>query len=141
MNETVLACATQFNLYGITRSVGDLYFTSRRVLFATTGSTVLLNFAGMVGTLVGERESRDRSQKLLSQPITAIEAATRPDYQYAYVDLESIVVKSRWLRSSLIIVQPRNGKRRKFHGRRPGLTEVVNRLSALKQAGAPIELR
>ena len=141
VNETVVACASQFNLYGVTRSVGDLYFTNRRVLFSATGSTVLLNFAGILGTLIGERESRNRSQSLRSLPLTAIEEATHPDYRYAYADLESIVVKPRWLRASLVILQPRNGKRRKFWGKRAALAELVAQMSALKQSGAPIDLQ
>jgi hypothetical protein len=139
LNETILACAPQFSLYGIARTVGDLYFTNRRVLFAKTGSTVLLNVGGIFG-IIGRYESLNASKALRSQPITAIEAATRADNCYPYVELESILIKRPWLPSSLVILQCRDGKRTKFHGRRAAVAELVMEIPALRQAGAPIEL-
>jgi hypothetical protein len=143
VNEEILAWAPQFNLYGVTRTVGDVVFTNRRVLFARTMpmADVIGHFFFGLGALLVASESRRASETLRSQSITAIEAATNSNHCYVYFELESIVVKARRLRSSLIIVQPRVGKRTKFWGKRAGLADLVGKISSLKQAGAPIELQ
>ena len=143
VNEEILAWAPQFNLYGVTRTVGDLVFTNRRVLFARTMplADVIGHFFWGLGALFAARESRRASEALRSQPITLIEAATNSNHRFIYVELESIVVKARRLRSSLIMVQPRVGKRTKFWGRRVGLADLVGKIPSLKQAGVPIEFQ
>jgi hypothetical protein len=143
MNEEILAWAPEFSLYGVTRTVGDVVFTNRRVLFARTmpmADIIGHLFCGL-GALFAARESRRASETLRSQTITAIEAAANSNHRYVYPEPESLVVKLRRLRSSLIIVQPRVGKRTKFWGKRAALADLVGKISLLIQAGAPIELQ
>ena len=132
MSEEVVATVTQFNLDGISRTVGDLLFTTERVLFSQTGGkTDVIQFLfGFIGSAIAASSSRKASVALRDRPVDEVAAEAREVHNY--IDLERVTIKPRSITSSVVILQPRMGKRRKFWGKRKelqGLLSVVDRLS------------
>jgi hypothetical protein len=133
MSEELVATVTQFNLDGVTRTVGDLRFTTERVMFSRTGgkTDIIEVFFGFIALAVAANKSRKTSEALRNRPLE--ELAAEAQEIYSYVDLEKVIVKPRTLISSSIILKPRVGKRKKFWGKRKELQEfllTINRLSA-----------
>jgi len=141
-DETIIAVAPQFNLDGVTRTVGDLVFTSQRVVFAkTAGKTDVAGAVfGAIGAWVAGAESREASKTLLAQPLSTVVAASDPRHRYDYQSLTSIEIKPRRLFSSVVVLRPREGKRRKFWGKRADLVKLVDATPQLAGLGAPIHV-
>lgn len=141
-DEHVLAVAPQFNLDQVTRTVGDIIFTTERIVFAKTAgkSDLVAYFFGAIGAAIAARRSRKASEALRGQPIEVLVAASEKQHRYEYVSLESIEVKLRHLFSSAVIVRPRQGKRLKFWGKRADLIKVAEAAPQLAAIGAPIRI-
>jgi hypothetical protein len=141
-DERVLAVAPQFNLDQVTRTAGDIVFTTERIVFAkTAGNSDVVGLCfGVLGAAITARISRKASEALLAQPIEVVVAASEPRHRYDYVSLASIEVKLRRLFSSAVVVRPRQGKRLKFWGKRADLLKVVEAAPQLAAVGAPIRV-
>jgi hypothetical protein len=141
-DERVLAVAPQFNLDQVTRTVGDLVFTTERIVFAKTADKmdVVAHFLGGIGAAILARDSRKRSEALRGQPLEVLVAASEPGHRYEYASLASIEVKPRHLFSSVVVVRPRQGKRLKLWGKRADLLKVVEATPQLAAMGAPIRI-
>jgi hypothetical protein len=140
VDEKVVAVATQFNLDGVTRTVGDLVFTTRRVIFAkTAGNTdVVFHLFGAIGALISARRSRKASAELRGATVEDLVVSAREMHDYS--TLERVQVKPRALFSSVIRLHPRGGKRRKFWGKKKDLADLLTKIDELAASGAPIEL-
>jgi hypothetical protein len=141
-DERVLAVAPQFNLDQVTRTVGDMVFTTERIVFAKTAgkSDVVAYFFGVLGAVIAARRSRKASEALRGQPLEVLVAASEPRHRYEYVSLESIGVKLRHVFVSVVVVRPRQGKRLKFWGKRADLLKVIEAAPQLAAMGAPIRI-
>jgi hypothetical protein len=141
-DEVIVAVAPQFNLDGVTRTVGDLVFTSSQVLFAkTAGNADVLGLAfGAIGAAIAAASSREASEALQAQPLDRLIAASEPRHRFDYHSLESIELKPRRFFSSVVVVRPREGKRRKFWGKRKNLLKLVENAPQLAALGAPIHV-
>ena len=141
-DEKIVTVAPQFNLDGVTRTVGDLVFTTSQVVFAkTAGNADLFGVAfGAIGAGIAVVSSRKVSEALQAQPLDTVIAASEPRHRFDYQSLESIEVKPRRLLSSIVVVRPREGKRRKFWGKRTNLLKLVEAAPQLAALGAPIHV-
>ena len=140
MSEELVAAVPQFNLDGISRTVGDLFFTTERLIFSQTGGkTDLIQFVfGFIGSAIAARKSREASAALRHRPVQELAAGAREIYNF--VDLEKVIVKPRNLRSSVVILVPRMGKRRKFWGKRKELQELLSAIDRLSATGLQIDV-
>ena len=92
--ERILVLVPQLNLDGVTRTVGDLVFTSRRVFLArTAGNADLAQVFGIIGAALASQSSRTASQQLQAQPLDKILAAADPRVRFEYRELQGISVK------------------------------------------------
>ena len=141
-DETILAVAPQVHFDEFTRSVGDLVFTSNRILFAkTAGKTdVTAYLFGFVAATIAAWRSRKASQALRSQTVETLVAASEPRHRYEYSSLQSIEIRPRRLFSSVVVLRPREGKPRNFWGKRANILQLVAVAERLTAAGAPIRV-
>ena len=141
-DETVLAVAPQCNFDEFTRTVGDLIFTSNRIVFAkTAGKTdVTAYLLGFVAATLASWKSRMVSRAFQSQPIEKLVAASEPRHRYEYSSLQSIEIRPRRLFSSVVVLRPREGKPRNFWGKRANILQLVAVAERLTAAGAPIRV-
>ena len=141
-DEHILVLVPQLNLDGITRTVGDLVFTNRRVFLAkTAGNTDLAQAFGLVGAMVAAIDSRNASQQLQAQPLEKILAAADPRTLFEYPELHGITVTLGGLFSTPAVrFAPRQGKRIKLWGKRRALEHLASAIPLLTGAGAPISL-
>ena len=141
-DETILAVAPQVNFDDFTRSVGDLVFTSNRILFAkTAGKTdVTAYLFGFVAATIAAWRSRKASRALRSQTVETLVAASEPRHRYEYSSLQSIEIRPRRLFSSVVVLRPREGKPRNFWGKRANILQLVAVAERLTAAGAPIRV-
>lgn len=139
MNEEILAVAPQFSLDGISRSVGDLVFTTHRVFFAkTVGKLDVISLLGIATREVVQHRSRKISSALQQSSFEEILAASDSKNRWEYTDLERIKVKRRLFAKSVILLYPRQGKKRKFWGTRKNITQLAASIGVLASAGAPL---
>lgn len=140
--ESIVAVAPQFNLDEFTRTLGDLVFTTRQVVFVkTAGMTDVIGAVfGGIGAGFAAAASRKSSETLQAQPFDKLIAASDPKHRFDYQAIASIVVKPRRFFSSVVIIRPREGKRHKFWGKRANLLKVVELTSQLAVLGAPIQV-
>jgi hypothetical protein len=140
MSERILAVAPQLNLDGISRSAGDLVFTSHRVFFVkTTGKLDVVSLLGIAAREVAQHRSRKASRALQESSIEDVIAASDPDNRWEYGALDRIKVKRRRIAKSVILIYPQEGKKRKFWGSRKNVTQVEASMGVLASAGAPVD--
>lgn len=140
--ERIVTVVRQVNLDGVTRTRGDLVFTTGRVLFLKTAGKldVIESVFGIAGSLVAGGSSRRASEELGKLPVEQLLASPAKVAEYSFVDLEEIRVKERRLRRSLVILRPRSGKRRKYWGKRRALAGLVAAAEELTALGGPVRL-
>jgi len=141
-DETVLAVAPQCNFDEFTRTVGDLIFTSNRIVFAkTAGKTdVTAYLLGFVAATLASWKSRRVSRAFQSQPIEKLVAASEPRHRYEYSSLRSIEVKPRRLLSSVVLIRPQSGSVVRFEGGHSNIRQLVAAAERLTAAGVPIRV-
>ena len=139
-DERILVLVPQLNLDGLTRTVGDLVFTNRRVFLAkTAGNADLAQAFGIIGAALAGQSSRAASQQLEAQPLDTILAAADPRTRFEYRDLHSIAATLGGMFSTPAVrLVPREGKRIKLWGKRPALEHLVAAVPFLAGAGVPI---
>jgi hypothetical protein len=140
--ERIIVVVPQLNLDGVTRTVGDLVFTTRQVFIArTAGSADLARAFDVIGGAAAAQRSRDAFQQLPAQPLDAILAAADPRTRFEYRELQSITVKLGGLfSSSTVRLIPRHGRRLKLSGKRAAIEHLASAVPFLAGAGAPISL-
>ena len=142
-DEQIIVVAPQFNLDEVTRTVGDLVFTNNQIIFAkTAGMTdVWALGVGAVGAaIITSVVSSQKSKEIQTNPLDVAMAASEPRNRYDYKSLESIEVKPSIWFTPQVIIRPRDGKRRKFWGKRKNLLKLVETTSQLVALGAPIRV-
>jgi hypothetical protein len=141
-DETVLAVAPQCSFDEFTRTVGDLIFTSNRLLFAkTAGKTdVTAYLFGFCTATLASWRSRLVSKRLRSQPVEKLVAASEPRHRYEYSSLQSIEVKPRRLLPSVVLIHPKTGSAVRFEGRHSTIRQLVAAAERLTAAGVPIRV-
>jgi hypothetical protein len=141
-DERILVLVPQLNLDGVTRTVGDLVFTTRRVFLANTaGNADLAQAFGVIGAALASQSSRTASQQLQAQPLEKILAAADPRTRFEYPELQGITVTlGSFFSTPAVRFVPREGKRIKLWGKRPALEHLASAVPFLVSAGAPISL-
>ena len=138
--ERILAVASQFNLDGITRTRGDLIFTTSRIIFVKTVGSVDLTESvfGFLGRLIASSRSRRISDELSQRPLEQLLTSPAKVADHRYVELERITIKARGVRRSVVIVYPRNGRGRKYWGKRKDLLQMLEAIPEVRTHGAPV---
>lgn len=140
--ERIVVVVPQLNLDGVTRTVGDLVFTTRQVFLARTagGADPPLAF-GIIRAAAASQRSKDASQRLQAQPLDTILAAADPRTRFEYRELEDITIKlGGFLSSPTVRLIPHHGKRLKLSGTRAAFERLASAVPFLAGLGAPISL-
>lgn len=132
----------QLELDGVTRTVGDLVFTTRQVfLVKTAGNAEPTQASGTIRAAAAAQRSTNTSQRLLAQPLDAILTAADPRTRFEYRELQGITVKLGGLLSSPTVrLIPHHGKRLELSGKRAAIERLASAVPFLAGAGAPISL-
>jgi hypothetical protein len=140
--EEVLAVAEQLKLVEGSRSLGDLYFTSHRLVFVTTAERTNLAVLvfGLVGRDAAAAASRRASKELRSRPLGEIIARAEPEHVFEYSALDRVVANLYRVQTSTVVIEPRGGRRKKFYCRRKALLPLAEALARLQARGAPLQL-
>jgi len=140
--ERIVVVVPQLRLDGVTRTVGDLVFTTRQVfLVKTAGNSDPTQAFGIIRAAAAAQRSTNTSQRLLAQPLDAILAAADPRTRFEYRELQGITVKLGGLFSSPTVrLIPHHGGRLKLRGKRAAIERLASAVPFLAGSGAPISL-
>ena len=141
--EKVLAIAKQFNLDGFSRSLGDLIFTSKRVIFVKSvgGMDIWPHLFGMIATAVAKAEATKVSNAIQKTPLDELLGSSHEKTFFPYVELSALRICPSRLFSSKVILQRQDGSKTKFWGKRRDLLAVIDVAAHLKSHGAPVEVQ
>ncbi len=138
--EEIISIVPQFNLDGLTRTTGDLFFTNKRIIFVKTAgkSDVTRAIFGMIGGAVVQSQSAGISKKLRNMPLDQLLASPYDKTIFAYTELKSMAIQPKRLLASRLILILRNGKKKSFWGKRRDLVPLLNAVNMLRVVGAPL---
>jgi len=139
-DETILAVVRNFHLDGISRTRGDLVFTDQRLLFLKTAGNVDVtqSLLGVWGLLLSQKHSNKVSNDLGHLSVGEMRASPALKSDLPYVELESVELVPRTLRKSVVRVRPRNGRKKKFWGRRKDLQPLLDAAPSMVTSGVPL---
>jgi hypothetical protein len=139
--ERILVVVPRLYLDGVTRTVGDLYFTTRQVFLAKrAGNADTSRSFGVVGAAAAAQRRRKTSRPQ-ARPLDTILARADPRTRFEYRELKSITVKLGGLFSSPTVrFIPHHGKRLKLSGKQSALEHLASAIPLLAGVGAPISL-
>jgi hypothetical protein len=129
-DEEILAIAADVHRGVVSYSWWDLFFTRSRVVFSRTAAGLL-----------APRNPGWRTRWGLQWPAPSdVVAAADPQYVFAYPELTRVLVKLRAWPASIVLVEPRSGRRYLFWGRRIELRPIAAVAAAIRASGAPLEI-
>ena len=98
--ESVLLVVPRLSLDEVTRTVGDLVFTTRQVFLAKTAGNADARAFGIIEAAARAQRSRNASRQPQARPLDTILAMADPRTQFEYRELQSITVNLGGLFSS-----------------------------------------
>lgn len=132
-DEEILAIAADVHRGVVSYSWWDLFFTRSRVVFSRTA-------AGLMAPRNPGWRGRRLPPRLPSRAASDVVAAADPQYVFAYPELTRVLVKLRAWPASIVLVEPRSGRRYLFWGRRVELRQIAAAAAAIRASGAPLEI-
>lgn len=139
--ESVLLVVPRLSLDGVTRTVGDLVFTTRQVFLARTARNADARAFGVIEAAARAQRKRDESQQPKARSLDFILAMADPRTQFEYRELQSITVKLGGLFSSPgVRLIPHHGRRLRLSGKYSALVQLASAVPRLARVGAPISL-
>lgn len=138
--ETVIAVAPQMNHDAAIRTTWDLIFTDRRLIAVKIGrgSDISAAVFGVIGTIVADRSSREKSEALRELSLSEILASGDDKEFFDYAALESIIVRPKRILSSGVAIKPRGKKKKKYWGKYRNVIDLFKASNVLRQYGAPV---
>ena len=140
--ERLLSISPQINLDGISRTVGHLAFTTRRVFMAKISDYADLPTAlfGPLGGVIAAQQVNTASRQIQDKPLETLLASSHPKVRFDYSELETIQLKlSRFVAPTFTLV-PHQGKRFMLWGKRPDFDKWVSAVSDLVASGVPLSV-